>query len=125
VRDHLDAVRRVRERQSGQHRSHPAQQAGAPALRMHLLGISLALTAALRSPRAAVASAGDLVRARGRGRRECPYSYDVAGRALAIGALTYKSVASILKNNLDRAPPAAESSTVIEHQNLRGPGYFH
>jgi len=46
-------------------------------------------------------------------------------RALAIGALTYKSVASILKNKLDRAPPAAESSTVIEHQNLRGPGYFH
>lgn len=49
----------------------------------------------------------------------------VATRALAIGALTYKSVASILKNNLDRAPRAAESSTVIEHQNLRGPGYFH
>ena len=49
----------------------------------------------------------------------------VAARALAIGALTYKSVASILKNNLDRAPQAAESSTVIEHQNLRGPGYFH
>ena len=48
-----------------------------------------------------------------------------ASRALAIGALTYKSVASILKNKLDRAPPAAESSTVIEHQNLRGPGYFH
>jgi transposase len=49
----------------------------------------------------------------------------VAARALAIGALTYKSVASILKNNLDRAPQAAESSTVIEHQNLRGSGYFH
>jgi len=49
----------------------------------------------------------------------------IAARALAIGALTYKSVASILKNNLDRAPPAAESSTVVEHQNLRGPGYFH
>jgi transposase len=49
----------------------------------------------------------------------------VAARALAIGALTYKSVASILQNNLDRASPAAESSTVIEHQNLRGPGYFH
>ena len=49
----------------------------------------------------------------------------VAARALAIGALTYKSVASILKNNLDRAPQAAESSTVIEHQNLRGPRYFH
>lgn len=49
----------------------------------------------------------------------------VAARAVAIGALTYKSVASILKNNLDRASPAAESSTVIEHQNLRGPRYFH
>jgi transposase len=49
----------------------------------------------------------------------------IAARALAIGALTYKSVASILKNNLDRAPQAAESSTVIEHPNLRGPGYFH
>jgi transposase len=51
----------------------------------------------------------------------------VADRALAIGALTYKSVASILANNLDRAssPADAESSSVIEHQNLRGPGYFH
>jgi hypothetical protein len=49
----------------------------------------------------------------------------VAARALAIGALTYKSVASILNNNLDRAPRAAETTTVIEHPNLRGPGYFH
>jgi transposase len=50
----------------------------------------------------------------------------VAARALAIGAFTYKSVVSILANNLDRAPsPAAENNTVIEHQNLRGPGYFH
>jgi hypothetical protein len=38
----------------------------------------------------------------------------VAGRALAIGALTYKSVASILNNNLDRAPQSAETPTVIE-----------
>jgi transposase len=49
----------------------------------------------------------------------------VAARALAIGALTYKSVASILANNLDRAPQASESATVIAHHNLRGPGYFH
>jgi transposase len=49
----------------------------------------------------------------------------VAARALAIGALTYKSVASILHNNLDRAPQAAESDIVISHQNVRGPGYFH
>jgi transposase len=45
--------------------------------------------------------------------------------ALAIGALTYKSVASILNNNLDRAPAAAQGATVIEHPNLRGPEYFH
>jgi transposase len=49
----------------------------------------------------------------------------VAARALAIGALTYKSVDSILKNNLDRAPAAAGSATVIEHPNVRGKGYFH
>jgi transposase len=49
----------------------------------------------------------------------------VADRALAIGALNYKSIASILNHNLDRAPKAAETSTVIEHPNLRGPGYFH
>lgn len=49
----------------------------------------------------------------------------VAARALAIGALTYKSVASILHNNLDRAPQQTQSSTVIAHHNVRGPGYFH
>lgn len=49
----------------------------------------------------------------------------VAARAVAIGALTYKSVASILKNNLDRASPAAESASVIDHSNVRGRDYFH
>lgn len=49
----------------------------------------------------------------------------VAARALDIGALNCKSVESILENNLDRAQQAAETSTVIEHPNLRGPGYFH
>jgi hypothetical protein len=49
----------------------------------------------------------------------------VAARAVAIGALTYKSVASILQNNLDRAPQATEGGAVIAHLNLRGPGYFH
>ena len=49
----------------------------------------------------------------------------VAARAIAIGALTYKSVASILHNNLDRAPQATEGAAVIAHPNLRGPGYFH
>ena len=50
----------------------------------------------------------------------------VSARALAIGALTYKSIASILANNLDRATaPATEPAAVIDHANLRGPGYFH
>jgi transposase len=49
----------------------------------------------------------------------------VAARALAVGALTYKSVASILQNNLDRASPAAESASVLDHTNVRGPNYFH
>ena len=49
----------------------------------------------------------------------------VAARALAIGALTYKSVASILENNLDRSPQTSESTVVIDHPNVRGPGYFH
>ena len=48
----------------------------------------------------------------------------VAARALAIGALTYKSIASIIANKLDRRSRAADD-TVIDHPNLRGPGYFH
>ena len=49
----------------------------------------------------------------------------VAARALAIGALTYKSIASIIANKLDRTPDAAEPQAVIAHLNLRGSGYFH
>lgn len=48
-----------------------------------------------------------------------------AAHAVTVGALTYKSVASILQNNLDRASPAAESASVLDHTNVRGPGYFH
>lgn len=48
-------------------------------------------------------------------------------RALRIGAASFKSIDSILKHNLDQQPlPDAPSSTVpSEHDNLRGPGYFH
>jgi transposase len=49
----------------------------------------------------------------------------VSARAVAIGALTYKSIASILANNLDRAPRQKESAAVIDHPNVRGPRYFH
>jgi transposase len=50
----------------------------------------------------------------------------VSARAVAIGALNYRSIASIIANNLDRAPPArSEASTVIDHGNIRGRNYFH
>jgi transposase len=49
----------------------------------------------------------------------------VSARAVAIGALTYKSIASILENNLDRASSSPENAALIDHPNVRGPGYFH
>ena len=48
-------------------------------------------------------------------------------RALEIGALSYSSLASILKNNLDRRKPAKSSeptSPAIKLGNIRGPEYF-
>jgi transposase len=48
------------------------------------------------------------------------------GRALVIGGLSYTSVASILKNHLDRQPPEPEPELpLLQHANIRGPGYFH
>jgi transposase len=50
----------------------------------------------------------------------------VACRAVEIGALNYKSIASILAHNLDRCPhSSAAGDTVIMHSNIRGPRYFH
>jgi transposase len=50
----------------------------------------------------------------------------VAARAVEIGALNYKSIASILAHNLDRRPAApAGGDGVIVHANIRGPRYFH
>jgi transposase len=47
-------------------------------------------------------------------------------RALEIGARSYTSVNSILKNNLDRRRPTkATDGPAILHSNIRGPGYFH
>jgi transposase len=47
-------------------------------------------------------------------------------RALEIGARSYSSVASILKNNLDRrTPQRATDGPAIDHPNIRGPQYFH
>jgi transposase len=49
----------------------------------------------------------------------------VSARAIAIGALTYKSLASILAHNLDRAQRQPETAAVIDHPHLRGSRYFH
>jgi transposase len=50
----------------------------------------------------------------------------VAARAIAYRAFTYKSIASIIANKLDRVTePAAENQAVMNHDNLRGAGYFH
>ena len=49
-------------------------------------------------------------------------------RALAIRSPTYASVASILKKGLDRQPgttPTTASSTLPEHENVRGADYYH
>jgi len=48
-------------------------------------------------------------------------------RALHIGAVSYKSVESILKHKLDQKPlPAkAPEQLAIVHDNLRGPDYYH
>jgi len=48
------------------------------------------------------------------------------GRAIEIGARSYSSVTSILKNNLDRRRPASTTDgPAIVHANIRGPRYFH
>jgi hypothetical protein len=48
------------------------------------------------------------------------------GRALEIGARSFTSVNSILKNNLEAKRPApAADGPPIAHANIRGPRYFH
>jgi hypothetical protein len=47
-------------------------------------------------------------------------------RALATGACSYKSVASILKSGLDQQPLPAqpEATPAIAHANIRGADYY-
>jgi len=47
-------------------------------------------------------------------------------RAVAIGSTSYKSVASILKYNLDQKPLPGQSTTEdgIDHKNIRGANYY-
>ena len=49
-------------------------------------------------------------------------------RAMAIRSPTYRSVASILKSGLDRqhaSTPTEASTTLPEHENVRGADYYH
>ena len=48
-------------------------------------------------------------------------------RAIAIGATSYGSLKSILKNGLDtkRVSNPAQTCLPLEHANLRGPNYYH
>jgi transposase len=53
-----------------------------------------------------------------------------AGRALAVGARSYRHMESILSKGLDRVPLTAKSPdqaelTLGEHENLRGRDYYH
>ena len=51
----------------------------------------------------------------------------VSARALEINAMTYKSVTSILNNNLDRVANRQNQAepTLFDHPNVRGPRYFN
>lgn len=48
-------------------------------------------------------------------------------RAIAIGAMSYSSLKSILKNGLDkkRVSPPAQTCLPLAHANVRGPDYYH
>lgn len=51
-------------------------------------------------------------------------------RALVVGARSYLNVESILRHGLDRQPlpltaPTDETPPPVEHENIRGPGYYH
>jgi hypothetical protein len=47
-------------------------------------------------------------------------------RALEIGATSYKSVESILRNGLDRRERRVTTPTpTVQHPNVRGAQYFH
>jgi hypothetical protein len=46
-------------------------------------------------------------------------------RALGLGTRSYSSVAAILQNRRENAPPPAAEAPLLIHENIRGPGYYH
>jgi hypothetical protein len=48
------------------------------------------------------------------------------GRALVIGAVSFRSIDSILKNGLDKANEVEDvPNEPVVHDNIRGPHYYH
>jgi transposase len=84
-------------------------------------GLMIAILATRRHPEQAFRSCLGVLRLYrdiGKARAEA-----VSARALSVGALNYKSVASIITHNLDRLDP--EDASVVHHANVRGPKFFH
>ncbi|WP_254019420.1 hypothetical protein [Mesorhizobium escarrei] len=48
----------------------------------------------------------------------------ISARAVEIGGLTCKSIAALIANQ-KAARPATGPGAIMDHANLRGPGYFH
>ena len=48
-------------------------------------------------------------------------------RALTLGSHSYKSVESILRHRLDQQPLAEQTELALpeDHDNIRGPSYYH
>lgn len=48
-------------------------------------------------------------------------------RALTLGSHSYKSIESILRHGLDSQPLSSQTETALpeDHENLRGPSYYH
>lgn len=63
-------------------------------------------------------------------RRYAPERIEAAcERALVINARTYTNIESILRHGLDQQPlpvtPSGDEPPPLEHENIRGPGYYH
>jgi hypothetical protein len=49
-----------------------------------------------------------------------------SGRALELGAHSYRFVADMLKNNMDQVIVTGKQLTLsVDEENARGPGYYH
>jgi transposase len=65
------------------------------------------------------------------GKRFTPARIEAAcERALVVGARSYTNVESILRHGLDSQPlpvtsPSCDAPPPLDHENIRGPDYYH